>query len=84
MKDGRIPPTNLVELPAHVVDEGFFPRLQPPGSVARHWFSGLEIRVPIAQRPYLEGGYMRTLVVGLFIAIVCLATYFIKTMERIW
>lgn len=34
---------------------------------------------------FFEGGVlMRALVVGLVIAIVCLATYFVTTMERIW
>jgi hypothetical protein len=31
-----------------------------------------------------EGGFMRTLLIGLVITIGFLATYFVSTMERIW
>jgi hypothetical protein len=33
---------------------------------------------------FKTGGFVRTLVIGLVLAIVFLATYFVSTMERIW
>ena len=44
----------------------------------------LEGRLPNWIRLRMREVYMRTLVIGLVIAIVCMTTYFVQTMEHIW